>query len=93
MPPYGACDLGSINLARFVIEPFGEAARFDHDALAHTATHAVRFLDNVIDASHFPLPAQAEQARNSRRLGLGITGLADALIMLGLHYDLSLIHI
>ena len=87
LPPYGACDLGSINLTRFVTDPFSEAARFDHDALAETAALGVRFLDNVIDASHFPLPAQAEQARHSRRLGLGITGLADALIMLGLHYD------
>ncbi|MCL7744137.1 adenosylcobalamin-dependent ribonucleoside-diphosphate reductase [Guyparkeria hydrothermalis] len=87
LPPYGACDLGSVNLTRFVLDPFGEAARLDHDALAQTAAQAVRFLDNVIDASHFPLPAQGEQARNSRRLGLGITGLADALIMLGLHYD------
>ena len=87
LPPYGACDLGSINLTRFVVDPFGEAARLDLDAVAETAAMGVRFLDNVIDASAFPLPAQAEQARNSRRLGLGITGLADALIMLGLHYD------
>ena len=87
LPPYGACDLGSINLTRFVVEPFGPGARLDRQALAETAALAVRFLDDVIDASHFPLPAQAEQARNSRRLGLGITGLADALIMLGLHYD------
>ena len=87
LPPYGACDLGSINLTRFVVDPFGEAPRLDHEALAETATLGVRFLDDVIDASHFPLHAQAEQARNTRRLGLGITGLADALIMLGLHYD------
>ena len=87
LPPYGACDLGSINLTRFVVEPFGAGARLDHEGLASTAALAVRFLDNVIDASHFPLPAQAEQARDTRRLGLGVTGLADALIMLGLHYD------
>ncbi|KTG17529.1 MULTISPECIES: adenosylcobalamin-dependent ribonucleoside-diphosphate reductase [unclassified Guyparkeria] len=87
LPPYGACDLGSINLTRFVVEPFRDGARLDHEGLGQTAALAVRFLDNVIDASHFPLPAQTEQARDSRRLGLGVTGLADALIMLGLHYD------
>jgi len=87
LPPYGACDLGSINLTRFVVDPFGPHARLDHEVLAHTATLAVRFLDNVIDASHFPLPAQSDQARDTRRLGLGVTGLADALILLGLHYD------
>jgi len=87
LPPYGACDLGSINLTRYVTEPFEETACLDHDALARTAALAVRFLDDVIDASRFPLPAQAEQARATRRLGLGVTGLADALIMMGLHYD------
>ncbi len=87
LPPYGACDLGSINLTRFVSDPFTSRAALDHDGLEATARLAVRFLDNVIDASSFPLPAQAEQARGSRRIGLGVTGLADALIMLGLHYD------
>lgn len=87
LPPYGACDLGSINLARFVREPFTRAARLDLDAIRETVRVAVRLLDNVIDASLFPLPAQREQAHGSRRIGLGITGLADALIMLGLRYD------
>ncbi len=87
LPPYGACDLGSINLTRFVIEPFGGGARLDHESLADMAAVAVRLLDDVIDVSGFPLPAQEEQARTSRRIGLGVTGLADALIMLGLHYD------
>ncbi len=86
LPPYGACDLGSINLTRFVAEPFTSRAGFDFDAIAATARIALRMLDSVIDLSHFPLPAQAEQARGTRRVGLGISGLADALIMLGLHY-------
>lgn len=87
LPPYGACDLGSINLARFVSHPFSDKAGFDFEFVASTVHLAVRFLDNVLDLSHFPLMAQAEQARSARRIGLGITGLADALIMLGLDYD------
>jgi ribonucleoside-diphosphate reductase alpha chain len=87
LPPYGACDLGSLNLTAFVASPFSSDARLDLDALADAARLAVRFLDNVIDVSRYPLPAQAEQARLKRRIGLGITGLADALVLLGLHYD------
>jgi len=86
LPPYGACNLGSLNLVHFVREPFTPRARIDHDELASAAAVAVRMLDNVTDLSQFPLPAQQEQARGSRRIGLGITGLADALIMLGLCY-------
>ncbi|TCK18634.1 ribonucleoside-diphosphate reductase class II [Thiogranum longum] len=86
LPPYGACDLGSVNLTRFVLEPFTSRAHLDLDAIRETVKVAVRLLDNAIDCSPFPLEAQAEQARGSRRIGLGITGLADALIMLGLHY-------
>jgi ribonucleoside-diphosphate reductase alpha chain len=87
LPAYGACDLGSLNLTAFVTLPFDAEAGLDFDALAEAAQLAVRFLDNVIDVSRYPLPAQAEQARRTRRLGLGITGLADALVMLGLRYD------
>lgn len=87
LPPYGACDLGAMNLASFVRDPFLPTARMDTAALIESVTTAVRMLDNVIDASSFPLPAQERQARGSRRIGLGITGLADALIMLGLRYD------
>jgi len=87
LPPYGACDLGSLNLTRFVSAPFTPAARLDVAALAKTAQVAVRMLDDVYEVSGFPLPQQAEAARASRRLGLGITGLADALIMLGVRYD------
>jgi ribonucleoside-diphosphate reductase alpha chain len=86
LPPYGACDLGSLNLTRFVLAPFTPAARIDAERLAATGRTAVRLLDNVIDASRFPLRQQAENAHGSRRIGLGITGLADALLMLGLTY-------
>jgi ribonucleoside-diphosphate reductase alpha chain len=86
LPPYGACDLGSLNLTRFVEQPFADTARIDFDALKDAAQLAVRFLDNVIDASRFPLLQQRNQAMQTRRIGLGITGLADALIMLGIRY-------
>ena len=87
LPPYGACDLGSLNLTRFIGAPFTPQAHIDQESLAESTNVAVRLLDNVIDASRFPLPLQAENARGSRRVGLGITGLADALVMLGLRYD------
>lgn len=86
LPPYGACNLGSINLTQFVQDPFTEHARLDMAAVVATATIAVRLLDNVIDVSRFPLPSQAGQARSSRRIGLGVTGLADTLIMLNIRY-------
>jgi ribonucleoside-diphosphate reductase alpha chain len=86
LPPYGACDLGSINLAAFVADPFTPQARLDFDGLARTARIGTRMLDNVYDVSRFPLEKQGQTARSSRRLGLGITGLADALIMLGMEY-------
>jgi len=87
LPPYGACNLGSINLAAFVIDPFTPDARIDHQAIENVAAVAVRFLDNIIDISRFPLDRQRQQVRHSRRIGLGITGLADALAMLSLRYD------
>lgn len=86
LPPYGACDLGSINLTSFVCEPFTKNARIDFEALKETAAIAVRMLDNVIDVSQFPLEKQQQQAQGSRRIGLGISGLADALIMLDIVY-------
>ncbi|MDO8438401.1 MAG: adenosylcobalamin-dependent ribonucleoside-diphosphate reductase [Nitrosomonadaceae bacterium] len=86
LPPYGACNLGSINLTQFIREPFTQQARLDLKAIGETATVAVRLLDNVIDVSLFPLPNQAAQARGSRRIGLGFTGLADALLMLSSRY-------
>ncbi|MDX2485107.1 MAG: adenosylcobalamin-dependent ribonucleoside-diphosphate reductase [Pseudodonghicola sp.] len=86
LPPYGACLLGSINLARLVSDPFGPEAALDQAALSELVATAVRMMDNVVDASKFPLPEQADEARAKRRIGLGVTGLADALLMLGLRY-------
>ncbi|MBV2358788.1 adenosylcobalamin-dependent ribonucleoside-diphosphate reductase [Thalassococcus sp. CAU 1522] len=86
LPPYGACLLGSINLARLVTRPFEDGADIDSDALDDLVATAVRMMDNVVDSSKFPLPQQLEEARNKRRIGLGVTGLADALLMVGLRY-------
>lgn len=86
LPPYGACDLGSVELSRFVVAPFERTARLDRDAIARTAEVALRMLEDALDATHFPLERQREEALSTRRVGLGITGLADALAMLGLDY-------
>jgi ribonucleoside-diphosphate reductase alpha chain len=86
LPPYGACDLGSLNLSRFIRAPFTPEAGVDMDRLVQVAGTAVRLLDNAIELSRFPLPQQDEAVRKTRRIGLGVTGLADALIMLGLRY-------
>ena len=87
LPPYGCCCLGSIDLTRFVREPFEDTARFDEAAFVKVAEVAVRMLDNVLDVTVWPLPQQQEEARNKRRVGLGFTGLGDALVMLNLRYD------
>ncbi len=86
LPPYGACLLGSVNLARLVLDPFETGARLDGAALDDLVRVAVRMMDNVVDASRFPLDAQAQEAHAKRRIGLGVTGLADALLMVGLRY-------
>ncbi|WP_102108608.1 adenosylcobalamin-dependent ribonucleoside-diphosphate reductase [Oceaniglobus roseus] len=86
LPPYGACLLGSVNLARLVPDPFGHGAALDEDALDDLVRVAVRMMDNVVDASRFPLPQQAAEAQAKRRIGLGVTGLADALLMVGARY-------
>jgi len=86
LPPYGACLLGSINLARLVSDPFEAEAALDEEALNDLVATAVRMMDNVVDASKFPLEAQAQEAAAKRRIGLGVTGLADALLMMGLRY-------
>ena len=86
LPPYGACLLGSINLARLVKDPFEADADLDVDELSKLVATAVRMMDNVVDASEFPLPQQAQEAQAKRRIGLGVTGLADALLMTGLRY-------
>jgi len=86
LPPYGACLLGAINLTRLVEAPFEPGARLNVDGLrTHVAT-AVRFLDNVIDISGYPLKAQQHEAMAKRRIGLGVTGLANALAMCGVRY-------
>jgi ribonucleoside-diphosphate reductase alpha chain len=86
LPPYGACLLGSINMARLVSDPFGDNAQLDEAALSDLVATAVRMMDNVVDASKFPLEAQAREAQAKRRIGLGVTGLADALLMVGERY-------
>ncbi len=87
LPDYGCCCLGSIDLTRFVRDPFEPGASFDHAAFAAVARVAVRMLDNVLDATYWPLPQQYEEAMNKRRVGLGFLGLGDTCIMLGLRYD------
>ena len=86
LPPHGACLLGSINLARLVERPFTPEAALDEARLAELVPLAVRFLDNAIDVSAYPLEAQRREAKAKRRIGLGVTGLADALIMCGIPY-------
>ena len=81
LPPYGACLLGSINLAALVTDPFGPDAALDESELERLVPLAVRMMDNVTDVSRFPLPEQEHEARMKRRIGLGVTGLADALLM------------
>ena len=86
LPPYGACLLGSVNLAVLVKGAFTPQAVLDPAALDDLVRLSVRMMDNVVDASRFPLPEQEAEAQAKRRIGLGVTGLADALLMLGLRY-------
>ena len=86
LPPYGACLLGSINLPTLVTAAFSKKARLDAKALDALVRTAIRMMDNTVDASLFPLPQQAAEAHAKRRIGLGVTGLADALLMLGFRY-------
>ena len=87
LPAYGCCCLGSINLTRFIVDAFAPQARFDFAAFARVVRPAVRMLDNVLDVTVWPLPQQQAEARAKRRIGLGFTGLGDALILLNLKYD------
>jgi ribonucleoside-diphosphate reductase alpha chain len=87
LPPYGCCCLGSIDLTRFIDNPFAQEARFDQTAFAEIVRIATRMLDNVLDVTVWPLPQQQHEARSKRRIGLGFTGLGDALVMLNLRYD------
>ena len=87
LPPYGCCCLGSIDLTRFIDQPFTATAQFNQAAFADTVRVAIRMLDNVLDVTVWPLPQQQAEARSKRRVGLGFTGLGDALVMLNLRYD------
>jgi ribonucleoside-diphosphate reductase alpha chain len=87
LPPYGCCCLGSINLTLMVKNPFSVHAGFDYEPFKQLIRVAVRMLDNVLDVTAWPLPEQQQEAQNKRRIGLGYTGLGDALVMLGLRYD------
>jgi ribonucleoside-diphosphate reductase alpha chain len=87
LPPYGCCDLGSLNLTRFVSQPFTPGAAFDFDTMREVAAIGVRMLDLALDANQWPLPQQAEEGAGKRRIGLGFMGLGSALVMLGLRYD------
>ncbi len=87
LPPYGCCCLGSIDLTRMVKNPFSKHAGFDYEPFKELVRVAVRMLDNVLDVTAWPLPEQQQEAQNKRRVGLGFTGLGDALVMLGLRYD------
>jgi len=87
LPAYGCCCLGSIDLTFFIEQPFEPNARFRDDAFVDVVKVAVRMLDNVLDSTVWPLPQQQAEACAKRRIGLGFTGLGDALVMLGLRYD------
>jgi len=87
LPAYGCCDLGSIDLTKFVKRPFMDKAEFDFAAFGKVVETAVRMLDNVLEVTPWPLPQQRDEAMAKRRIGLGFTGLGDALIMLRLRYD------
>ncbi|HET6893642.1 MAG TPA: adenosylcobalamin-dependent ribonucleoside-diphosphate reductase [Pyrinomonadaceae bacterium] len=87
LPPYGCCDLGSLNLTRFVRLAFTDKAYFDFDAFADATKTSVRMLDNVLDATEWALEKQRMEAMNKRRIGLGFLGLGDAIVMLGRRYD------
>ncbi len=86
LPVYGACNLGAINLTQYIRAPFTPDASINWEKFQESIRVATRFLDNVIDVSTYPLVGQREQAHGSRRIGLGITGLADLLVMLGIQY-------
>ncbi|TBR75400.1 MAG: adenosylcobalamin-dependent ribonucleoside-diphosphate reductase [Burkholderiaceae bacterium] len=87
LPAYGCCDLGPIILTKFVREAFQPTAGFDTPGFKQAIRTQVRFLDDVLDVTYWPLTEQNQEAQNKRRLGVGYTGLGDALIMLGIRYD------
>ncbi|MCS0630429.1 adenosylcobalamin-dependent ribonucleoside-diphosphate reductase [Telluria mixta] len=87
LPPYGCCDLGSLDLTKFVRHPFTPEAFFDLDTFREVTAVGVRMLDLALDATEWPLPQQAAEGRDKRRIGIGFLGLGSALVMLGLRYD------
>ena len=87
LPPYGCCCLGSIDLTKFIRLPFSEDSSFDFDRFAKVVGTSIRMLDNVLEVTAWPLEQQRKEAMAKRRVGLGFTGLGDALIMLRLKYD------
>ncbi|MDO8813325.1 MAG: LAGLIDADG family homing endonuclease, partial [Gallionella sp.] len=87
LPSYGCCCLGSINLTCMVENAFTPQAAFNFEQFRQLVQVGVRMLDNVLDVTVWPLPEQQQEAQNKRRIGLGYTGLGDALVMLGLRYD------
>ena len=86
LPPYGCCNLGAVNLALMVKDPFTDDAEFDWELLRNTVRVGTRFLDNVIEATNYPLPEQELEEISKRRVGLGFSGLASAMAQLGLRY-------
>lgn len=87
LPPYGSCNLGSINLAGFVKQPYTAQAEVDWERLSQITRLSTHFLDNVIDANKYPLPQIAEKAQRDRRIGLGVMGWAEMLVQMGFSYD------
>jgi ribonucleoside-diphosphate reductase alpha chain len=87
LPPYGCCCLGSIDLTRFIQNPFADNAAFDFERFGKVVATSIRMLDNVLEVTAWPLEQQHQEAMAKRRVGLGFTGLGDALIMLRLRYD------
>ncbi|MBI9108956.1 MAG: adenosylcobalamin-dependent ribonucleoside-diphosphate reductase [Spirochaetales bacterium] len=86
MPPYSLCCLSAVNLTKFVIEPFSTSAVFDFAAFAETVKVGIRFLDNILDVTDYPLDKIRAFSRRWRRIGLGITGLGDLFTMMGMCY-------
>ena len=89
LPPYGCCDLGPIILTRFVRHPFGfdGVPAFDFESFERSVALQVRALDNVLDVTFWPLQQQREESAAKRRIGVGFTGMGNALAMLCLRYD------
>jgi ribonucleoside-diphosphate reductase alpha chain len=96
LPPWGVCDLGAINFSKFVLNPFEDDASLDKEALIKTIHTGVRFLDNVLDKTDYPLPQIKDRSKGERRIGLGFTGFADMLVKLKIKYgseeSIALIH-